>query len=68
MAHRACCLLQQISMSKRALPLLIVIAALAAGGGLWASHGLFGPGTAAAPLPEVTSVTLLPTPRVLPAF
>jgi protein SCO1/2 len=55
-------------MSKRALPLLIVIAALAAGGGLWASHGLFGPGTAAAPLPEVTSVTLLPTPRVLPAF
>ena len=58
-------------MSKRTLPLLI-IAVLAAIGGLWASQGLFGPMTTdssrASPLPAVSSITLMSTPRVLPAF
>ncbi|MEO6226313.1 MAG: SCO family protein [Thermomonas sp.] len=57
-------------MSKRVLPLLI-IAALAAAGGLWAAQGLFGSNsatTAASALPPVSSITLLPTPRVLPSF
>ena len=58
-------------MSKRALPLLI-IAALAAAGGLWAAYGLFGSGNTgkpnASPLPAVSSITLLPNPRTLPAF
>ncbi|MGV8923139.1 MAG: SCO family protein [Thermomonas sp.] len=58
-------------MSKRTLPLLI-IAVLAAAGGLWAAQGLFGPlttgTTTAAPLPAVSSITLMSTPRVLPAF
>ena len=52
-------------MSKRAI-LLLVIAALAAGLGLWASQRHFaGP---AATRPSVTSMTLLPNPRTLPAF
>ena len=57
-------------MSKRTLPLLI-IAVLAAAGGLWAAQGLFGPvtgNTTATPLPAVTSITLMSTPRVLPPF
>ncbi len=57
-------------MSKRALPLLI-IAVLAAAGGLWAAQGLFGSNptaTGASTLPPVSSMTLLPTPRALPAF
>ncbi|MGV8942611.1 SCO family protein [Thermomonas sp.] len=57
-------------MSKRTLPLLI-IAVLAAAGGLWAAQGLFGPvtgNTTATPSPAVTSITLMSTPRVLPAF
>ncbi|MEO5962550.1 MAG: SCO family protein [Thermomonas sp.] len=58
-------------MSKRTLPLLI-IAILAAAGGLWAAQGLFGAKPAAnsnaSPLPAVTSMTLMSTPRVLPAF
>lgn len=57
-------------MSKRTLPLLI-IAVLAAAGGLWSAQGLFGPMTpasATAPLPAVTSMTLMSTPRELPAF
>ncbi|MFS8137107.1 MAG: SCO family protein [Thermomonas sp.] len=57
-------------MSNRALPLLI-IAVLAAAGGLWAAQGLFGSnttGTHASPLPPVSSITMLPTPRVLPPF
>ena len=52
-------------MSKRAI-LLLVIAALAAGLGLWASQRHFGP--VAAAQPKVTSITLLPNPRTLPAF
>ena len=57
-------------MSKRTLPLLI-IAVLAAAGGLWAAQGLFGsvtPAKSSAPLPAVTSMTLMSTPRELPAF
>ncbi len=58
-------------MSKRAFPLWI-IAVLAAVGGLWAAQGMFGADKttrqATRPLPAVTSITLLPTPRVLPAF
>lgn len=58
-------------MSKRALPLLI-IAVLAAAGGLWAAQGLLGPYNSSTPtatsLPTVISITLMPTPRVLPAF
>lgn len=50
---------------------MFIIAVLAAVGGLWAAQGLFESKTTAAnaaPLPPVTSITLLPTPRVLPAF
>lgn len=58
-------------MSKRTFPLLL-IAVLAAAGGLWAAQGLFGPvttgNTRATPLPAVSSITLMSTPRVLPAF
>ena len=53
-------------MSKRAI-LLLVIAALAAGLGLWASQRHFG-GVRPAAAPAVASFTLLPTPRALPAF
>ena len=52
-------------MSRRLVPVLI-IAALAAGLGLWASQRLHAP--AAPALPATRAVTLLPTPRVLPAF
>ena len=52
-------------MSKRAV-LLLVIAALAAGLGLWASQRHFG-APAASP-PSAASFNLLPTPRTLPAF
>ncbi len=48
-----------------------MIAVLAAGAGLWAAQGLFESNSEAprpAPMPAVTSITLLPTPRVLPAF
>lgn len=58
-------------MSKRAFIWLLIIAAVAAAGGLWAAQSLFpsnGGGTRASSLPAVTSITLLPTPRVLPAF
>ncbi|MEO6154720.1 MAG: SCO family protein [Thermomonas sp.] len=57
-------------MSKRIL-LVVVIAALAAGGGLWAALGLFGSKTgdrSAPSLLPVSSITTLPTPRALPAF
>lgn len=58
-------------MSKR-LVLVVLIAVLAAGLGLWASQQLHGPAAPAAPaapaLPATRAVTLLPTPRVLPAF
>jgi protein SCO1/2 len=54
-------------MSKRSLS-LVIIAALAAAGGLWAAQGLFRSASSAASLPAVTGITLLPTPRVLPAF
>ena len=53
-------------MSKRALTLLVVVA-LAAGLGLWASQRHFG-GVRPAAAPAVASFTLLPTPRALPAF
>ncbi|MDQ3040259.1 MAG: SCO family protein [Pseudomonadota bacterium] len=55
---------------KRTLPLLI-IAVIAAAGGLWAAQSLFpalSPGTTTAALPAVSSITLMSTPRVLPAF
>ncbi|RZA19164.1 MAG: SCO family protein [Lysobacteraceae bacterium] len=52
-------------MSKRAV-LLLVIAALAAGLGLWASQRHFAPPAVARP--ALASITLLPTPRVLPGF
>lgn len=52
-------------MSRRLVPVLIV-AALAAGLGLWASQRMHAP--AAPALPATRAVTLLPTPRVLPAF
>ena len=52
-------------MSKRAI-LLLLIAALAAGLGLWASQRHFAP--PAMSKPAVASITLLPTPRVLPEF
>ncbi|MEO5628160.1 MAG: SCO family protein [Thermomonas sp.] len=58
-------------MSKRAFALLIVIA-LAAAGGLWSAQRVLGAsatGAAVEPsMPAVTSMTLLPTPRVLPEF
>jgi protein SCO1/2 len=53
-------------MSKRAI-LLLVVAALAAGLGLFASQRHFAT-PAAAPGPRVSSITLLPHPRTLPAF
>lgn len=52
-------------MSKRAAVFLLVLC-LAAGLGLWASQRFHGPATPA--LPAVKAVTLLPNPRVLPAF
>ena len=54
-------------MSRRLVPVLIV-AALAAGLGLWASQRLHAPAAPAPALPATRAVTLLPTPRVLPAF
>ena len=57
-------------MSKRALP-LIIIAVLAAAGGLWTAQGLFSATTnsaATSSLPTVSSITMMSTPRVLPAF
>jgi protein SCO1/2 len=70
MADRSCRHYLQTTMSKRTL-LLFVIAVLAAAGGLWVAQGLFGSHaatTGASPLPAVSSITLLPSPRVLPAF
>ena len=52
-------------MSKRALTLLVVVA-LAAGLGLWASQRFHAP--AAPTPPPVKAVTLMPSPRTLPAF
>ncbi|GHB96645.1 SCO family protein [Thermomonas carbonis] len=52
-------------MSKRTA-LLLLVACLAGGLGLWASQRFHGP--AAPTLPAVKAVTLLPNPRVLPAF
>lgn len=52
-------------MSRRTA-LLVAVAALAGGLGLWASQRFHGP-AAPAP-PPVKAVTLLPTPRTLPAF
>ena len=55
-------------MSTRAIT-LIVIAALAAGLGLWVSQRHFAaPSPATANAPAVTSFTRLPEPRTLPAF
>jgi protein SCO1/2 len=57
-------------MSTRAILLLLVVA-VAAGLGLWASQRPVFPWNAATPgatEPAVTSITLLPTPRPLPAF
>lgn len=47
--------------------LLILVAALAAGLGLWAAQRWFG-GTGAAAWPQTQAVKLLPQPRELPAF
>lgn len=47
--------------------LLILIAALAAGLGLWAAQRWFG-GTRAGAWPQTQAVRLLPQPRELPAF
>ena len=52
-------------MSKRAT-LLLVVACLAGGLGLWASQRFHAPATPAPP--AVKAVTLMPTPRTLPAF
>lgn len=52
-------------MSRRLVPVLIV-AALAAGLGLWTSQRAHAP--AAPVLPATRAVTLFPTPRELPAF
>ena len=52
-------------MSKRTA-LLLLVACLAGGLGLWASQRVHGP--TAPTLPAVKAVTLLPNPRVLPAF
>ena len=52
-------------MSKR-IALLLLVACLAGGLGLWASQRFHDP--AAPALPVVKAVTLLPNPRVLPAF
>ena len=55
-------------MSKRAT-LLLVVACLAGGLGLWASQRFHAPAAAAAPpAPPVKAVTLMPAPRALPAF
>ena len=58
-------------MSRRIAPLLLVVA-LAAGLGAWLSqraHAPDAPDEPAAPaLPATRAVTLLPTPRTLPAF
>ena len=55
-------------MSTRVIT-LIVIAALAAGLGLWVSRRHFAaPSPATANAPAVTSFTRLPEPRTLPAF
>ena len=53
-------------MSKRSLTLLVVVA-LAAGLGLWASQRYF-PAPRSAAIPAATSFTVLQTPRTLPAF
>lgn len=53
-------------MSKRAL-VLLAVAALAAGLGLWASQRYFA-AAPAAPAPQAASFNLLKTPRTLPAF
>lgn len=55
------------SASRRRPWLLVVIVLAAAGLGLWASQR-YTAGPAAPPLPAVKSATLLPNPRVLPAF
>ena len=52
-------------MSRRTA-LLLLVACLAGGLGLWASQRAHGP--AAPALPATRAVTLLPTPRALPAF
>ena len=52
-------------MSKRTA-LILIVAGLAGGLGLWASQRFHAPATPT--LPPVQAVTLLPTPRVLPAF
>lgn len=55
-------------MSKR-LVFVLIVALLAAGLGLWAAQRLHGPAAPAAPkLPATHAVTLLPAPRMLPAF
>lgn len=58
-------------MSKRLVPILVV-AVVAAALGLWAAQRLQGPAAPAAStasaLPAPRAITLLPTPRVLPAF
>jgi protein SCO1/2 len=55
-------------MSRRIAPLLLVVA-LAAGLGAWLSQRAHAPDEPAAPtLPATRAVTLLPTPRTLPAF
>lgn len=53
-------------MSNRAL-ILLVIVALAAGLGLLAAQRFFAPPSASS-TPAMRSITVLPTPRVLPAF
>lgn len=52
-------------MSKRAA-LVLLVACLAGGLGLWASQRFHSP--AAAQPPPVKAVTMMPTPRTLPAF
>lgn len=55
-------------MSRR-IALLLLVVALAAGLGLWLSQRAHAPTEPAAPaLPATRAVTLLPTPRTLPAF
>ena len=56
----------QIPMSNRALTLLVIVA-LAAGLGLLAAQRFFAAPPATS-VPAMRSITLLPTPRVLPAF
>lgn len=52
-------------MSRR-IASLLAVALLAAGLGFWASQRAHAPATPA--LPATRAITLLPTPRVLPAF